>query len=225
MSSYIPQRNAAAPTYRPGNDVSVDLRARGCKGGAGRVQRVDSVAALAAVPTRLGFRVRWARGLLSVSATLPRVNKGGRLSVAPVAIRQCLGRLPRVGAQLAFGCWLLDIGAAIVGRDAREACGGAHLGGDTRDQEARVLRHAVDLLRVHLAEVPPLLLQLLERPPLEHDGLGVGRIIRLLEFLHGPVEPPHQEDAQSEAVRDQHQRDVGIPSRVHVADDVVLEDR
>ena len=46
-----------------------------------------------------------------------------------------------------------------------------------------------------------------------------------LELAHLPVEPSHEEDAEREAVRDQHQVGGGAEAAgVEVADEVVLED-
>jgi hypothetical protein len=63
------------------------------------------------------------------------------------------------------------------------------------------------------------------RHALQHDGLGVERVPHRLQLLHSPVEPAAEEDAQREAVRDEHEVGVGgEAARVDVAHQVVLED-
>ena len=61
---------------------------------------------------------------------------------------------------------------------------------------------------------------------LRYEGyLCIGGVVDVQKLVHRPVEPAHEEDAQGQAVGDQHQRGVvPKPARVDVPDHVVLKD-
>ena len=55
--------------------------------------------------------------------------------------------------------------------------------------------------------------------------LSVWGVVDIHELVHGPVEPAHEEHAQCQAMREQHQRGV-VPEAtcIDVSDHVILKD-
>mmetsp|Transcript_22592 Transcript_22592/g.69800 ORF Transcript_22592/g.69800 Transcript_22592/m.69800 type:complete len:301 (+) Transcript_22592:108-1010(+) len=154
----------------------------------------------------------------------PPVGVWAALGVA-LAIRGTnAGGLPAVCAHDRAVLRLGHDRARVVRHLARDAAGGGHRLGAAGNEEAAHLGDLVHFLGVDLAQVPPLPLQLGEGPPLQNDGLTVGRVVHALELIHRPVQPAHQEDAQREPMRDHHHRHVSVAPRVHIAYEVVLKD-